>query len=192
MSRQKLSLKKIVVALSIVSLVVLASGVKESAQPSLFSFQQVLAQTARPEDMWQLVYQQLPDLPQENQYISKETGKVDPNNTLVSRLIRYHTYVKGRPPNYRLDWKLTLADYLGANELMEETRYPGYDTLRQNPVDGDRAVIGRLNRKQRDALVQTIVDVFNGNYSVKPAPDSSVLQPSAEPSPAANPNLPQP
>lgn len=191
MSRQKLSLKKVVIALSIVSLVVLASGVEESAQPSLFTPQQVLAQPARPEDMWQLVYQKLPDLPQENQYVSKETGEVAPNNTLVSRLIRYHVYVKGRPPNYRLDWKLTLADYLGANELMEETRYPGYDTLRQNPVDGDRAVIGRLNRKQRDALVQTIVDVFNGNSPTKPAPDS-VLQPSTAPSPVDSPNLPQP
>jgi len=43
--------------------------------------------------------------------------------------------------------------YLGANELMEETLYPGYDTLQKNPILGDRAAIKRLNREQRDALV---------------------------------------
>jgi len=41
---------------------------------------------------------------------------------------------------------------------MEET-YPGYDTL-QNPILGDRAAIKRLNREQRDALVQTLVNVL--------------------------------
>ncbi|MBP5974647.1 hypothetical protein HW132_18380 [Brasilonema sp. CT11] len=134
----------------------------------LSSSQPADAQRAIPGDAWQAVYQQLPDLPRENQYISKETGKVSENNTLVSRMIRYHSYLKGRPANYRLDWKLTLADYLGANEVMYETTYPGKDTLKKNPFDGDRAVIARLNRRQRDALVQALVNVFNPNSQSTP------------------------
>ncbi len=114
----------------------------------------------RIEEAWQKVYQQVPDLPREDQYVNRETGKVDSNNTLVSRLIRYHYYTKGRPMNYRLDWKFTLADYLGINEPIEATTYPGASNLRQNPFERDRAIIQKLNRKQRDALVQALVNVF--------------------------------
>ncbi len=135
----------------------------------LSSSQPADAQRVTPGEAWQAVYQQLPDLARENQYVSKETGKVSENNTLVSRMIRYHSYLKGRPSNYRLDWKLTLADYLGANEVMYETTYPGNDTLKKNPFDGDRAVIARLNRRQRDALVQALVNVFNPNSQSTPA-----------------------
>ena len=73
----------------------------------------------RPTEVWPLIYEKIPDLPLENDYISKGTGEVNPKETLVSRLIRYHFYVKGRPPNYRFDWKLTLADYLGANDYLQ-------------------------------------------------------------------------
>jgi hypothetical protein len=128
---------------------------------SLLSTQPAYAQRVSSTEVWQQVYKQLPDLPKENQYISKETGKVAENNTLVSRMIRYHVYVKGRPPNYRLDWKLTLADYLDANELMYDGSYPGNDTLRQNPFEGDRTAIRRLNRRQRDALIQALVNGFS-------------------------------
>jgi hypothetical protein len=119
------------------------------------------AQRISPSDVWQLVYEKLPDLPKENQYISKESGKVSENSTLASRLIRYHVYIKQRAPNYRLDWKLTLADYLDANEIMYENTYPGHDTLRKNPLDGDRTAIQSLTRRQRDALVQVLTDIFN-------------------------------
>lgn len=193
MSKRKRSLYLLVTALSVVGLVVFGSVVKESAELSLFNPQPASAQSVRPREVWQQVYQKLPNLPMENQYVSKETGQVDSDSTLMARLIRYHVYVKGRPSEYRLDWKLTLADYLGANELMEETVYPGYDTLRENPIEGDRAVIGRLNRKQRDALVQTLVSFFNPN---EPAPSTGATnsspQPSTTPSPAARPILPQP
>lgn len=135
---------------------------------------QLLAQEPQQEvrigDAWRLVYQQLPNFPLENSYVSKETGKVDPNNTLVGRLIRYHLFVKGRPANYRLDWKLTLADYLGATpEYLEEGVYPGGDVLRVNPMERDRAVIQSLNRAQRDALIQVLVDIFSGNAPSLPA-----------------------
>lgn len=142
---------------------------------SLLSFPPAFAQRVSSGD-WQQVYQQLPDLPRENKYISKETGKVAENNTLVSRLIRYHMYVKGRAPVYRLDWKLTLADYLDANEVMYDTVYPGRDSLRQNPFDGDRAAIKKLNRRQRDALVQALVNVFTPSPSATQTRDAQKLR----------------
>ena len=150
----------------------MTSGVKELAKPATA---QHIAQASSPQiprtvDVWQQVYKQLPYLPLENRYINKKTRQVDSENNLVNRLIRYHVRVKRRPPNYRLDWKLTLADYLGANDLIEETLYPGYDTLQQNPMEGDRAAIKRLNREQRDALVQTLVKIFDPNYPTTVAP----------------------
>ncbi|MBK1986000.1 hypothetical protein A0J48_000280 [Sphaerospermopsis aphanizomenoides BCCUSP55] len=126
-----------------------------------FFISSAVAQRISPSDVWQLVYQQLPDLPKENQYLSKDTRKVAENNTLASRLIRYHIYVKGRSPIYRLDWKLTLADYLNANETIYEASYPGNDSLKQNPLAGDRTAIAKLTHNQRNNLVQTLVDIFN-------------------------------
>jgi hypothetical protein len=97
-------------------------------------------------------------------------------------MIWYHSYLKGRAPNYRLDWKLTLADYLGANEVMYETTYPGKDNLQKNPFDGDRAAVARLNRRQRDALVQALVNVFSSKSQNTPAtPNTS--SPSQETTP---------
>ncbi|MEI2582166.1 hypothetical protein [Scytonema sp. PRP1] len=164
-------LKKGVFAFIIVGVFLLSLGI----QPAN-------AQRSTPGDVWQQVYQQLPDLPRENQYVSKETGKRAENNTLVSRMIWYHSYLKGRAPNYRLDWKLTLADYLGANEVMYETTYPGKDNLQKNPFDGDRAAVARLNRRQRDALVQALVNVFSSKSQNTPAtPNTS--SPSQETTP---------
>lgn len=197
MSRRKRNSILVVTALTVVSLSLLGSEVKGSANLKIIRTQpeigpQLIAQTARTRDVGQQVYQQFPTLPLENKYVSKETGQVDADNTLVRRLIRYHVYVKGRPTNYRLDWKLTLADYLGANELMQEKVYPGYDTLRQNPIEGDRAAIARLNRQQRNTLVETLVSIFNPNYSTS-APDSGTPpQQSTTPNREARPILPQP
>ncbi|MFB2834864.1 hypothetical protein [Floridanema evergladense] len=185
------------VALTILGLVVLRSHIP-SINPNLFSLQPVLAQDAPSqnpqritvESVWQRVYELLPDFPKENQYISKETGKQATSNTLVGRLIRYHLFVKGRPPIYRLDWKLTIADYLGANDVMFEGVYPGGDTLRQNPMDSDRAVITRLTRSQRDALVNTIVSLFNPNVAAESQPTPT---PTPTPNPGRSlPSLPQP
>jgi len=197
-SRRKRNSILVVTALTVVSLSFLGSEIKGSANLKIIRIQpeigpQLIAQTARTRDVGQQVYQQLPALPLENKYVSQETGQVDADNTLVSRLIRYHVYVKGRPTNNRLDWKLTLADYLGANELMQEKVYPGYDTLRQNPIEGDRAAIARLNRQQRNALVETLVSIFNPNYPASAAPDSKTPpQESTTPSREARPILPQP
>lgn len=163
----------------VVGVIVLGSGLDKSTNPNLISIPPAVAQRISPSDVWQQVYQQLPDFPKENKYISKETGKVAEDNTLASRLIRYHVYVKERTPNYRLDWKLTLADYLGANEIMYDVTYPGNDTLKENPIDGDRSAISRLNRRQRDALVQVLANIFNPNSSTQltPNPNTSTPKP---------------
>ncbi|MEG3833103.1 hypothetical protein QUA46_23380 [Microcoleus sp. MON2_D6] len=180
MNRLKQGLSFLLVTLS-VAIFTLLSWVLESGElsmsalePSLLrssesvSVQRVAQQSAPPQvrvqDAWKLVYEKLPDFPIENNYISKETGKVDPTNTLVGRFIRYHVFVKGRPPNYRFDWKLSLADYLGATpDYLVESVYPGKDLLRSNPMEQDRAAIQKLNRAQRDALVEALVDVFTEN-----------------------------
>ncbi|BAY46579.1 hypothetical protein SAMD00079811_41910 [Scytonema sp. HK-05] len=172
-SLNKPPLKRGVFGIMVIGVFLLSLGI---------NFQPADAQRISSDDAWQQVYQQLPDLPRENQYVSKETGKLAENNTLLSRMIWYHSYLKGRAPNYRLDWKLTLADYLGANEVMYETTYPGKDTLQKNPFDGDRAAVARLNRRQRDALVQALVNVFSSKSQNTPAtPNTS--SPSQETTP---------
>ncbi|MBW4559829.1 MAG: hypothetical protein KME32_01520 [Mojavia pulchra JT2-VF2] len=162
------------ITLMVMGVIVLGSGVGKSTHKSfLASFlgiQPAIAQRVSPSDVWQQVYQQLPDFPKENKYISKETGKVAENNTLASRLIRYHIYVKERAPNYRLDWKLTLADYLDANEIMYDMTYPGNDALRENPIEGDRAAIKRLSRSQRDAVVQVLTNIFTPSPNTTTTP----------------------
>lgn len=105
------------------------------------------------------VYQRLPDLPLENDYVNTRTGTVDPNNTLVNRVVRYHIYTKGRITEYRLDWKLTLADYLGANERMDEDRYPLARRMAVNPMENDQQAIASLNRAERDRLVRVLIEV---------------------------------
>ncbi|WP_293142967.1 MULTISPECIES: hypothetical protein [unclassified Microcoleus] len=199
----KLGFSFLLVTLS-VAIFTLLSGVLESGklsvsalEPSLLRgsgsrelvAQQSAPQQLRAQDAWKLVYEKVPDLPIENNYISKETGKVDPNNTLVGRLIRYHVFVKGRPPNYRFDWKLSLADYLGATpDYLVEGVYPGKDVLRENPMERDRAAIQSLNRKQRDALVQALVDVFTENSGPSRTPAAGETPKGRETSP----EIPQP
>lgn len=152
-----------------------------SATPAL-QLSSAHAQRFNPNTVWQQVYEQLPDLPPENQYVSRATGEVVPDNTLISRLIRYHIYVQGRPPLYRLDWKLTLADYLGVNEFIEPLTYPSNDTLTSNPMAGDIAAVKSLNLAQRDALVQTIVNIFNTAYrNSAPATNQEETLPSSPP-----------
>lgn len=171
----------VLIATIAIALTILAPAVQESGSLSgNLGALPALAQRSRPQEAAPLLYKLLPDFPKENNYVSRETGKVDETHTLASRLMRYHIYVKGRPPSYRLDWKLTLADYLGANEPLQKEVYPGHDFLKENPIESDRAAISRLNRAQRDALVDALVSIFN--------PKSE--EPTAEPAPAANPTPP--
>ncbi|MBD2120204.1 hypothetical protein [Trichocoleus sp. FACHB-262] len=203
MKRRNRVLKFIATVLSVAGLTAIAA-VMSLGNHSLLNPAPAFSQSpgfsqsvVRVDDAWQQVYKQIPNLPRENQYTSTETGKVDPNNTLVRRLIRYHIYVKGRPPGYRLDWKLTLADYLGANSLMQESQYPGYDTLKTNPLEGDRMAIGRLNRVQRNALAQALTNVFSprASQAAQPNPNPASNVPSGSTRPQGtptSPRLPQP
>jgi hypothetical protein len=108
----------------------------------------------------QQVYDQFPELPKANTYRRQEGGDVEVDNTLVSRFIRYHRDIKKRPTRYRFDWKLTLADYLDVNEPMSADRYPGFSTLQESPLDGDRQLIQALNRQQRQELVDFLAKVY--------------------------------
>lgn len=147
------------------------------------------------QDIGSQVYQSLPNLPQENYYISQETGEVAENDTLIQRLIRYHLYIKGRSPLSRFDWKLTVADYLGVNEVMSENQYPSGKTLNQNPMVSDRERISSLTRSERNDLVNTIVKIIDPNLPANssPQPTTNSSEPSPDPSsPRTTPLPPQP
>ena len=133
-----------------------------------------------PEQQALLVYQALPTLPKENQYKHRRRKKTVENNTLVSRMIRYHAYTKGRSPEYRLDWKITLADYLGLNDYMAEKTYPGAAFLKPNPFEADVATVRTFSAKQRNDLIQALVNVYD--VEAKPAP--SPVEETSTPSPA--------
>lgn len=139
------------------------------------------AQTIAPEKVSQEVYQQIPDFPSENNYTSVSNGQRSIENTLISRMVRYHQYIKVRPTNYRLDWKLTLADYLRKNEIIDEQRYPGNGTLTQNPLEFDRAIIEKLTMRQREELVDVLVSIY------KPTTET---QKETKPSPSPTPDTP--
>jgi hypothetical protein len=151
--------------------------------------QPILAQPAvqssyiSPETVATRLYQQLPSFPKEDQY--KPNNKDFAPSTLVERLVQYHMGIKGRNPRLRFDWKLTLADYLGLNDLMAAQSYPGREYLARNPLDGDRAVVRQLSRQQRQQLVQTLVNIY-----APPTAQTAPVAPNV--APAAVPNSPAP
>lgn len=195
--RWRLTLRLTIAALTGVCLVLGQVEVRDSSNFKWLGVQPAAAQFAIPQNAGRRVYELLPNLPLENQYVSKETGKVDENNTLISRLMRYHIFVKRRPPMYRLDWKLTLADYLGANNYLVESQYPSAEILKENPMESDRKAIEKLTRAQRDALVNVLVSIFNTNSTQAPAQPSTGAPSVAPPpptssSPSTAPSLPKP
>ncbi len=146
-----------------------------------------LAQFPRPDAVAVKVYQMLPSLPKENQYTNLETGNIVSNNTLLSRFIRYHQYIKNRPLTYRLDWQLTFADYLKVNETIFENRYPGNSTLTINPLENDRNAIAKLTRIERNQIIDTLLEIYN------PKSESSPQKPATDSTNNNNsPKLPQP
>ena len=127
-------------------------GTRLAAQP-------VLSQSAERRAIATTVYDGLPDFPRANHYLHSETGDVASGNTLIYRLIQYHNRVQSRPLTSRFDWKLTLADYMGANEWMDEERYPDR-FLQSNPFHHDIEIIRGLNRQQREELIQALLQVL--------------------------------
>lgn len=141
----------------------------------------------QPEEFAPAVYEQLPpDFPRANTYVRRESGAVDDDNTLLSRLIAYHIYIKNRSPFFRFDWKLTLADFLGAHEAPSPTQYPSNNTLNENPLESDRDLIRSLNRRQRNELVQALVTVFNADRQ-RPTPAATPDASATPETPAATP-----
>jgi len=181
------------VAIATTLLIVLGTGHR-----SLLSIDSAAAQRIDPREVAAQIYQQQPELPLENQYVRKRGGKVAKNSTLVSRLIEYHTLTKGRSPKFRLDWKFTFADYLGLNEYLVESKYPGKAYLKSSPMAQDRTIIESFNRKQRTELIQALVNLHadQGRPSTETVPTETapVAPPSSgsesPPAPAASQTAP--
>lgn len=149
----------------------------------------VFAQRINPKIAADEVYRQLPDLPQETQHIRKKGNKPATNSSLASRLIEYHTLVKGRSPLYRFDWKITLADYLGIHENIREETYPGHAYLKASALDSDRKLIQQLTRQQRLALTQTLSDIYASQARQQEAATPSET---SKPPPSPANNVPEP
>lgn len=179
-----------IAALITVPSLAMSPSMEQGQPPAATQSPEAIAQSATSDsgrrysfyNAWRLVYERLPDFPLENQYIELETGDPAENNTLADRLIRYHVFVKNRPPNSRLDWKFTLADYLGVNEPMLAYQYPGSDSLETNPLSRDMEIVSQFDRQQRNELVEVMVSIFSlpgdapdaGSDSASPAtPDST-------------------
>ena len=131
-------------------------------------------------DRWRRVYEQVPGLPLENTYVRRDTREVDSEDTVIERFMRYHLYDRGRSPLFRLDWKLSLGDYLGINETIPIDTYPGNTTFTENPRRGDMRAIASLSREQRQKLVDVLVALFT------PEPEPAT-RPSVAPSPTPSP-----
>jgi len=182
----KVSLVKIIIIFFLgMILFIVASNI--NAIPS----SSVSAQSLRPNAIAEQVYQLIPELPLENQYLSQETRETAAKNTLISRFIRYHQYVKSRPVKFRFDWKLTIADYLEANEIISVGRYPGNKTLTTHPLEGDRAAIYNLSRTQRNQLIDTLISIYDPNKPANPNPTTET-QNSSDNNSNNIPRLPQP
>ncbi|MEM1369175.1 MAG: hypothetical protein AAGG02_14440 [Cyanobacteria bacterium P01_H01_bin.15] len=153
------------------------------------SFQPVQAQIVRVDEAAATLYATFPDMPRENQYLSLEGNNVAENNTLLSRLLRYHVFVKKRSPVFRLDWQLTFADYLGANEPILIERYPGYNSLTVNPLPQDKVAIANLSMAQRRALVDKLFEIYNPQVVQTPEAPEPTLAPEPEPPQPQTPSL---
>ncbi|MEM8638340.1 MAG: hypothetical protein AAGG51_05985 [Cyanobacteria bacterium P01_G01_bin.54] len=151
----------------------------------------VTAQGNRNLEAAERAYAQLPavlaQLPRANTYRLASSDAVQEHNTLLYRLIYYHTRVTRRAPFYRFDWKLTLADYLEAHETILPDRYPTATILTENPLESDRAILEGLNLQQRSALVDLLVVVFEGKI---PPPPTAAPEPTTEPETAPEPTGP--
>jgi len=62
---------------------------------------------------------------------------------------------------------------------LDDSDYPSGKKLNKNPLEGDLAAIRKLNRTQRDALVQALVDAFvpQSGRSRQPVPKPVIQLP---------------
>lgn len=188
---RKYNLKAIEILFMLLLGIILAIGVgKWQSHLGTKAIAQNSSPTVRPEQAATIIYEEIPDFPQENQYRRQETGEIDPEHTLISRLVRYHQDVKQRPTQFRLDWQLTLADYLGVNEPMKSDRYPGDTTLQSNPMDNDIEVIRRLNLRQRRQLVDLLVRIYQVPTDSQTTTNTPSDTPQTEPTPTPTQGFP--
>lgn len=156
----------------------------------------VAQKSIQPEEVAEMIYEKFPEIPLENQYSRKESGEIDLDHTLMSRFVRYHRDVQKRIMRYRFDWKLTFADYLGANEPIKPERYPGYNTLTENPTENDIKAIRQLNRRQRQAIVDLLASIYEVESSSsqekpqEPVNPTNIDNNNPEPSPSPSPTQP--
>jgi hypothetical protein len=147
----------------------------------------VAAQGLRLEFVAQSVYEKVPNFPKANEYRRKDSNEVDPNNTLLSRLIRYHQDIRKRPTGFRFDWQLTMGDYLDINEPIPEERYPSANILTINPLEADKQLISQLSRTERSE----VIDALTSAYNPLPPAQPSVKPPTPTPSPPVTPTPPR-
>ncbi len=182
---------------AIVLAVLLCLIIGLNSNPSPATAQGSRLRQLRPQEILVEASKQLTFIRPDNQYVDRQTKKIRPESTALARLIEYHVYGRGRSPLYRLDWKLTLADYLGAFELMDDDSYPGANQFVRNPVTTDRLQVRSWSRSQREQVVNTLTALYNPN-SLKPAaplvfPNPNPAPPRPEPSPPKEPlNRPLP
>jgi hypothetical protein len=154
-------LKHLALAILIASLILLGQGLLGS--PTHLTAAQAQPRTTLrrvdPVAIATQIYQTHPNLPQENTY-RRPNGTLATDDTLISRLIRYHLYTKDRPTNLYLDWKLTLADYLGAFDSISPDTYPSATTLTTNPLPSDILALGQLTWPERQSIVQSLAETF--------------------------------
>jgi hypothetical protein len=185
---------KLLVIFFLSFILVLGGSQLKFTQNGHLGLQTANAQTLRPEQAATMIYEKLTYLPKENQYTRQNTGEVDPDHTLISRFIRYHQDLKRRSTSAYLDWKITLADYLGVNEVMKDDRYPGNTTLQSNPMETDIKVIQGLNRRQRQELVDLLVSLYKPQQPKPKLPETQteLVPDSSEPPPPPGPRLSKP
>ncbi|MGP0128780.1 MAG: hypothetical protein ACTMUB_05795 [cyanobacterium endosymbiont of Rhopalodia musculus] len=159
-----------------------------------FKVQSVSAQTLRPEEAAAIVYEQLPYLSREAQYTRNDTKNINTVQTLISRFIRYHRDLKRRAPSIPLDWKITLADYLGVNESIQKDSYPGSSTLPSSPMETDVEAIQELNRHQRQELVDVLVSIYAPKQKKLKVPTIQIepIPELSQPTPTISPGLSKP
>ena len=121
---------------TLTTLMVLAGSILQIGEPLM------AAQTDSAVAIANQLYLQYPDIPKAS----------EANTTLLSRFIDYHLATQTRPPQYHLDWELSMADYLSASygERSNLAIVPGTD----------RQVMQTLSQEQRHSLIRSLEQRF--------------------------------
>ncbi len=111
--------------------------------------------------------QRIRDIPEKAEQIAELVPNLpaqEEREKWLQRILLYHVRTKGRLANSRFDWRLTFADFLGANNPMYADQYPPGDT-EENPLNSDRELFQAMSRQERNEFLAAILEVY-GNNSV--------------------------